>query len=51
MNQLTTANRTKKGDAPMVCEGILNLCVVVSTVKIVKHQRPDVIESEFREIQ
>ena len=51
MNQLTTANRNKKGDTPMVCEGILNLCVVVSTVKIVKHQRPDVIESEFREIQ
>ena len=35
----------------LLAEGILNLCVVVSTVKIVKHQRPDVIESEFREIQ
>lgn len=35
----------------LMAEGILNLCVVVSTVKIVKHQRPDVIESEFREIQ
>jgi len=34
----------------LLAEGILNLCVVVSTVKIVKHQRPDVIESEYREI-
>lgn len=35
----------------LLAEGILNLCVVVSTVKIVKHQRPDVIESEFREVR
>ncbi|HBA47700.1 MAG TPA: hypothetical protein DCZ91_07845 [Lachnospiraceae bacterium] len=34
----------------LLAEGILNLCVVVSTVKIVKHQRPDVIESEYQEI-
>lgn len=34
----------------LLAEGILNLCVVVSTVKIVKHQRPDVIESEYHEI-
>lgn len=34
----------------LLAEGILNLCVVVSTVKIVKHQCPDVIESEYREI-
>ena len=34
----------------LLAEGILNLCVVVSTVKIVKHQRPDVIETEYREI-
>ena len=34
----------------LLAEGILNLCVVVSTVKIVKHQHPDVIETEYREI-
>lgn len=28
----------------LLAEGILNFCVVISTVKIVKHQRPDVIE-------
>ena len=26
MNQITTANSKKKGESPMVCEGILNLC-------------------------
>lgn len=31
----------------LLCEGILNLCVAVSTVKIVRHQRPDVIEADF----
>lgn len=40
----------------LLAEGILNLCVAVSTVKIVRHQRPDVsgeyaIESGFREIK
>lgn len=30
--------------AALLAEGILNLCVAVSTVKIVDHQRPDVIE-------
>lgn len=35
----------------LLAEGILNLCVVVSTVKIVKHQQPDVIECEFRELR
>ena len=39
----------------LLAEGILNLCVVISTVKIIGHQRPDgmeecPIESEFREI-
>lgn len=34
----------------MVAEGILNLCTVVSTVKIVRHQRPDVVEIEYDEI-
>ena len=33
----------------LLCEGALNLCVAVSTVKIVKNQYPDVIEAEFCE--
>ena len=31
--------------AALLAEGILNLCVAVSTVKIVGHQQPDVIEA------
>ena len=31
----------------LISEGILNLCVAVSTVKIVKHQYPDVIDADF----
>lgn len=34
----------------LLAEGILNLCVVVSTVKIVRHQRPDSVEIEWEEI-
>ena len=30
--------------AALLAEGVLNLCVAVSTVKIVSHQRPDVVE-------
>lgn len=30
--------------AALLCEGVLNLCVAVSTVKIVGNQQPDVIE-------
>ena len=30
----------------LLSEGILNLCVAVSTVKIVKHQYPDVIDAD-----
>ena len=30
--------------AALLAEGVLNLCVAVSAVKIVPHQRPDVIE-------
>ena len=33
----------------LLAEGILNLCVAVSTVKIVKHQHPDIPESPYRE--
>ena len=34
----------------LLAEGGLNLCVALSTVKIVRIQRPDVIETDFREI-
>ena len=37
--------------ASLLCEGALNLCVAVSTVKIIDHQRPDVIEGEYIEIK
>ena len=35
----------------LLAEGILNLCVAVSTVKIVGHQRPDVIEVTSFEVE
>ena len=34
-----------------LAEGVLNLCVAVSTVKIINNQYPDVIESEFYETE
>ena len=37
--------------AALLAEGILNLCVAVSTVKIVDHQRPDVIEVTSFEVE
>lgn len=37
--------------AALLAEGILNLCVAVSTVKIVSHQRPDVIEAASCEVE
>lgn len=37
--------------AALLAEGILNLCVAVSTVKIVGHQKPDTLESRYREIE
>ena len=37
--------------AALLAEGVLNLCVAVSTVKIVKNQRPDVIETEYFEVR
>ena len=37
--------------AALLAEGILNLCVAVSTVKIVGHQRPDVIEVTSFEVE
>lgn len=37
--------------AALLAEGILNLCVAVSTVKIVSNQRPDVIETEYYEVK
>lgn len=35
----------------LLAEGILNLCVAVSTVKIVKNQQPDVIETDYYEVR
>lgn len=35
----------------LLAEGILNLCVAVTTVKIVKHQQPDVIETDYYEVR
>lgn len=35
----------------LLAEGVLNLCVAVSTVKIVNHQRPDVIEVTSFEVE
>lgn len=37
--------------AALLAEGILNLCVAVSTVKIVNHQQPDVIEVTSYEVE
>ncbi len=37
--------------ASLLCEGVLNLCVAVSTVKIIDHQCPDVIEADYTEIK
>ena len=34
----------------LLCEGILNLSVAVSLVKIVKHQKPDVIDAEYSDV-
>ena len=36
--------------ASLLCEGVLNLCVALSTVKIIDHQCPDVIEAEYTEV-
>ena len=33
----------------LLAEGILNLCVAISTVKIIRHQQPDVIDVEVYE--
>ena len=37
--------------AALLFEGVLNLCVSLSTVKIVAHQRPDVIEVTSYEVE
>lgn len=37
--------------AALLAEGVLNLCVAVSTVKIVRHQQPDVIEVTSYEVE
>ncbi|MCI8331238.1 MAG: hypothetical protein HFE78_00195 [Clostridiales bacterium] len=33
----------------MLCEGVLNISTVITAVKIIKHQRPDVIEIDYYE--
>lgn len=35
----------------LLAEGVLNLCVALSTVKIVGHQQPDVIETDYYEVR
>lgn len=37
--------------AALLAEGVLNLCVALSTVKIIKHQQPDIIETNYVEVQ
>lgn len=37
--------------AALLAEGVLNLCVALSAVKIVKHQQPDVIETDYFEVR
>lgn len=37
--------------AALLAEGVLNLCVAISAVKIVKHQQPDVIETDYFEVR
>ena len=34
----------------MLSEGILNFSTVIAAVKIIKHQQPDVIEADYKEI-
>ncbi len=41
MHQITTANIKTKGDSPMVCEGILNLCGTSSEEIIERTKRKD----------
>lgn len=35
----------------LLFEGVLNLDVAISTVKIIRHQKPDVIEGDYYEIE
>lgn len=35
----------------LLAEGILNLCVAISTVKIIRNQMPDIIDADYCEIQ
>ena len=43
MHQLTTANTKAKGESPMVCEGILNLCGT-SSAEIIERTRKEADE-------
>ena len=35
----------------LLSDGVLNLCVAISTVKIIKNQYPDVIEADYCEME
>lgn len=35
----------------LLSEGILNLCVAISMVKIIRHQQPDIIDIEYHEVE
>lgn len=35
----------------LLSDGVLNLCVAISTVKIIKNQYPDVIEADYYEME
>ena len=41
LHQITTVNTTKKGDSPMVCEGLLNLCGTSSEEIIERTKKED----------
>ena len=35
----------------LLAEGVMNLCVAVSTVKIIQHQYPDVIDADYIDVE
>ena len=40
---------TRLTGAALAAQGVMNLCVGLCAVKIVKHQRPDIVEARFAE--
>ena len=49
MKFITSVDRTRT-ISPSAIRRILNLCVTLSTVKIVRHQQPDVPEANYYEL-